>query len=226
MFHPWVGKIPWRRKWQPTLVFWPEKPHGQRSFGGLQSKWSEGVTDSTTKHTHTTGTGGRESVTLYDPQRCFGPPQTIRILAVSKYNQNRGLIHSSYSKKCPSFSGSEKSGLEMLNSHPSLCFQNWPVCPARLTEDFPWLPTSPGPHGSSWTSNMVGGGVSLDFKFLKHLDQCDVYLPGPGSDHHSIYYNAFYGSNVVTVLHTFWAVLQGSRGLETTDLIRIKRSRA
>ena len=20
-FHPWVGKIPWRRKWQPTLVF-------------------------------------------------------------------------------------------------------------------------------------------------------------------------------------------------------------
>ena len=52
LFHPWVGKIPWRRKWQPTLVFWPEKPHGQRSFGGLQSKWSEGVTDSTTKHTH------------------------------------------------------------------------------------------------------------------------------------------------------------------------------
>ena len=137
LFHPWVGKIPWRRKWQPTLVFWPEKPHGQRSFGGLQSKGSEGVTDSTTKHTHTTGTGGRESVTLYDPQRCFGPPQTIRILAVSKYNQNRGLIHSSYSKKWPSFSGSEKSGLEMLNSQSSLCFQNWPVCPARLTEDFP-----------------------------------------------------------------------------------------
>ena len=22
-FHPWVGKIPWRRKWQPTLVFLP-----------------------------------------------------------------------------------------------------------------------------------------------------------------------------------------------------------
>ena len=25
------GKIPWRRKWQPTLVFLPEKPHGRRS---------------------------------------------------------------------------------------------------------------------------------------------------------------------------------------------------
>ena len=24
-FHPWVRKIPWRRKWQPTLVFLPGK---------------------------------------------------------------------------------------------------------------------------------------------------------------------------------------------------------
>ena len=28
---PWVGKIPWRRKWQPTPVFLPGKFHGQRS---------------------------------------------------------------------------------------------------------------------------------------------------------------------------------------------------
>ena len=25
-FDPWVGKIPWRRKWQPTQVFLPENP--------------------------------------------------------------------------------------------------------------------------------------------------------------------------------------------------------
>ena len=25
-FDPWVGKIPWRRKWQPTPVFLPENP--------------------------------------------------------------------------------------------------------------------------------------------------------------------------------------------------------
>ena len=30
-FDPWVGKIPWRRKWQPTPVL-PEKSHGQRSL--------------------------------------------------------------------------------------------------------------------------------------------------------------------------------------------------
>ena len=28
--YPWVGKIPWKRKWQPTLVFFPNKSHGQR----------------------------------------------------------------------------------------------------------------------------------------------------------------------------------------------------
>ena len=27
-FDPWVGKIPWRRKWQPTLVFVLGKFHG------------------------------------------------------------------------------------------------------------------------------------------------------------------------------------------------------
>ena len=29
-FDPWVGKIPWRRKWQPTPVLLPGKSHGQR----------------------------------------------------------------------------------------------------------------------------------------------------------------------------------------------------
>ena len=34
-FDPWVfGKMPWRRKWQPTPVFLPEKSHGQRSLVG------------------------------------------------------------------------------------------------------------------------------------------------------------------------------------------------
>ena len=31
-FDPWVRKIPWRRKWQPTPVFLPKKSHGQRSL--------------------------------------------------------------------------------------------------------------------------------------------------------------------------------------------------
>ena len=34
-FDPWVGKIPWKRKWQPTPVFLPGKFHGQRSLVGI-----------------------------------------------------------------------------------------------------------------------------------------------------------------------------------------------
>ena len=33
-FNPWVGTISWRRKWQPTPVFLPEKSHGQRGMVG------------------------------------------------------------------------------------------------------------------------------------------------------------------------------------------------
>ena len=29
---PWVGKIPWRRKWQPAPIFLPGKSQGQRSL--------------------------------------------------------------------------------------------------------------------------------------------------------------------------------------------------
>ena len=33
-FNPWVRKIPWRRAWQPTPVFFPGESHGQRSLAG------------------------------------------------------------------------------------------------------------------------------------------------------------------------------------------------
>ena len=36
-FSPWVRKITWSRKWQPTLVFLPGESHGQKEAGGLQS---------------------------------------------------------------------------------------------------------------------------------------------------------------------------------------------
>ena len=42
-FNPWVGKIPWSRKWQAIPVFLPGKSHEQRSLGGLQSMRSQRV---------------------------------------------------------------------------------------------------------------------------------------------------------------------------------------
>ena len=55
-FDPWLVKIPWKRKWQPTPVFLPGKSHGQRSLVGY-SPWdckswtwlSDWTTTATTK---------------------------------------------------------------------------------------------------------------------------------------------------------------------------------
>ena len=49
-FDPWVGKIPWRRAWKPSPVFFPEESHGQRSqvgynpWGHTGSEMTEEVT--------------------------------------------------------------------------------------------------------------------------------------------------------------------------------------
>ena len=32
VFNPWVGKIPWRREWLPTPIFFPGEFHGPRSL--------------------------------------------------------------------------------------------------------------------------------------------------------------------------------------------------
>ena len=52
-FHPWVGKIPWSRKWQPTPVFLSGKSHGQRNMVGYSLQ------------------GQKESDTTEQPSTCF-----------------------------------------------------------------------------------------------------------------------------------------------------------
>ena len=44
--NPWVWKIPWRRKWQPTPVFLPGNSRGQRSLAGY-SPWGRRESDTT-----------------------------------------------------------------------------------------------------------------------------------------------------------------------------------
>ena len=45
-FNPWIGKIPWRRKWQPSPVLLPWKSHGRRSLVGY-SLWGRKESDTT-----------------------------------------------------------------------------------------------------------------------------------------------------------------------------------
>ena len=44
--NPWVRKIPWRRKWQPTSLFLPGEFHGQRSLTGY-NPWGCKESDTT-----------------------------------------------------------------------------------------------------------------------------------------------------------------------------------
>ena len=51
-FSPWVWKILWRRKWQPTPIFLPGNSQGQRSLASY-SPWGHKELDTTERHTHT-----------------------------------------------------------------------------------------------------------------------------------------------------------------------------
>ena len=48
---PRLGRFPWGRKWQPTLVFLPGASHGQRSWAGY-SPWGHKESDMK-EHVHT-----------------------------------------------------------------------------------------------------------------------------------------------------------------------------
>ena len=50
---PWVGKIPWSRKWQPTPEFLPGESHGLSSLVGYSPKgYRVGHDRSDLAHTH------------------------------------------------------------------------------------------------------------------------------------------------------------------------------
>ena len=48
-FDPWVGKIPWRRAWQPTLVFLPGESMDR---GAWQGPWCRKESDTAEQLTH------------------------------------------------------------------------------------------------------------------------------------------------------------------------------
>ena len=58
-FNPWVGKIPWRRAWQPTPVFLSGRSHGPRSLAGC-SPWGRKELDTT------------EGLSLWTRSGCIG----------------------------------------------------------------------------------------------------------------------------------------------------------
>ena len=52
-FSPCVGKIPWRKAWQPSPVFLPGESQGQRRLAGY-SPWGHKESDKTEVSEHST----------------------------------------------------------------------------------------------------------------------------------------------------------------------------
>ena len=57
MFYPWVGKIPWRWKWLPTLVFLPGKVHGRGAWQAIVHRVTNSWIQLKWLNMHTRGTG-------------------------------------------------------------------------------------------------------------------------------------------------------------------------
>ena len=78
-FDPWVGKIPWRRAWQPTPVSLPRENRGQRSLA-VYSPW--GCIESDTTEVTSMHTGSyRVHVLNQEPQGGQCLTQRYRLLA-------------------------------------------------------------------------------------------------------------------------------------------------
>ena len=84
-FDPWVKKIPWRRKWQPTPVFFPGKSNGQRSLEGY-SPWGPKGSDMTECRKQQQKRQFLFSPTTdnYCIQKCPVPPTLFEELALSQ----------------------------------------------------------------------------------------------------------------------------------------------
>ena len=72
-FYPWVGKIPWRRKWQPTPVLLPGKPWmkepGRLQFMGSQTVWQDWATSLSCRWHHRYGRKWRNKEPLDESER-------------------------------------------------------------------------------------------------------------------------------------------------------------
>ena len=80
-FDPWVEKIPWKSKWQPTPVFLPGESHGQSVVGysSGHKEWDK-TDDWVHTHTHTQVDCVKETRII---QHIQGPKETKRRGSVS-----------------------------------------------------------------------------------------------------------------------------------------------
>ena len=170
---PWVGKIPWRRKWPPTAVFLPGESHGQRSLEG-HSPWG-GKESDTPECTRTNREQGLSTFSLC--ALCLSGP--CAPLKASLITQSRnpfawillfpilfGEIPLNSSQPCPT---THHRGI-FANPPPSSQIHKTNHSPPRAAEPFCMLPTTcllPGLGPEPWEGSL--GSTLFDKDVAKIL---------------------------------------------------------
>ena len=132
-FDPRVGKIPWRRKWQPTLVFLPGQSHGQRSLAGY-NPWCHRVKhDWVTEHTHRYHDTLPLSTLTCIPEKTEYFPHIHKFMITPYKSKNYSLIIFNFQfpsvvPKKPFRAGLFKSGDVLLNITSPTCNLNGGRC--------------------------------------------------------------------------------------------------
>ena len=89
-FSLWVGKIPWRRKWQPTSVFLPGESHEQRTVVGY-SPWGHRESDMTDQLTFSSPTPSLNLPSLGRWLACMADTCPLRTTPVLRKGILEGL---------------------------------------------------------------------------------------------------------------------------------------
>ena len=118
--NPWVGKIPWRRKWQPTPVFLLGKSHGQWRLPGYRP-WD---------HKSWTPLSNWTTTTIIQPAREKRTKEKIHQQTSKKKIRTQNLwIHgSAYSRGCFASFIKSKAGTVMGGC---LCMEPVPSAPIK-----------------------------------------------------------------------------------------------
>ena len=115
-FDPWVGKIPWRRAWQPASVFFPGESPWTEEPGGLQSIGLQRVG-------HDWSDLARSMHILLIPQLQFNFKESFKSWIVVKYTQHQ-IYHLTISK-CTSGVFSSLHIVVQPISRSLFILQNW-----------------------------------------------------------------------------------------------------
>ena len=137
-FDPWVRKILWGRKWQPTPVFLPGKSHGQRSLVGYSPRGHKDSDTAKYAHMHsypyvTTGKTIALTIQTFVSKVMSLPFNTLSRLVIAFLPRSKRLLISWLHEPSAEILEPKKQNLSLLPLFPLLlAMKRWDWMPWSL----------------------------------------------------------------------------------------------